>query len=414
MVFRIYKLITLIVLILSPIILVYRLLIKKEDLIRFKEKFSIPTKKRKIGKLIWFHGASVGELLSILPIIRKLEKNKKITQILLTSSTLSSSKVISKFKFKKVVHQFYPLDVNFLTKNFLDYWKPSFAGFIDSEIWPNMITNIDSRSINLFLINARITKNSFKKWNKINFFAKKIFGKFNFALTSDSKSKIYLKSLGVKKLFYLGNLKFSENYKEKKINNNKLKKFLNSKKFWCVSSTHNGEEEICFNTHISIAKKYNNFLTILIPRHVERAKEIINLANNKNLKVHLHSSKYKIDNNTKIYLVDSYGETKNFYNLSKIVYMGGSLIKHGGQNPLEAARYGCKILHGPNVMNFEEIYSLLGKLKISKKIKNINDLSYNLNLMIKKKFNNKKNVKTINELGKNILIATFKKIEMVL
>ena len=134
-----YRLLTYIVLILSPLILIIRLLKKKEDPKRFKEKFCFFSQLRKNGKLIWFHGASVGELQSIVPLLEKLEKNRKISQILVTSNTLSSSKIISKFRFKKVIHQFFPIDQNYITKNFINYWKPSMALFIDSEIWPNKI-----------------------------------------------------------------------------------------------------------------------------------------------------------------------------------------------------------------------------------------------------------------------------------
>ena len=140
--FFIYRILTNLILIISPIIIFIRLLKKKEHPTRFKEKFSFFTKKKMTGKLIWFHGASVGEILSIIPLIEKLEKNKKIKKILITSNTLSSSKIISNLKLKKTIHQFFPIDTNYHTQKFLNYWEPSLAFFIDSEIWPNMITNI--------------------------------------------------------------------------------------------------------------------------------------------------------------------------------------------------------------------------------------------------------------------------------
>ena len=168
-----YRLLTYIILIISPIILIFRLIKKKENIFRFKEKFSIISKLRKQGKLIWFHGASVGEITSVVPLIEKLEKRKDIKQILITSSTLSSSKIIKKLKLKKVVHQFYPLDVNFITKNFLNYWRPDLAIFIDSEIWPNMLINLKHRSVKILLLNARITKKTFKRWKIIKISLKK-------------------------------------------------------------------------------------------------------------------------------------------------------------------------------------------------------------------------------------------------
>ena len=138
----IYRILINLLILFSPLIILIRLIKKKEDKNRFKEKFCFFTKKRGKGKLIWFHGSSVGEILSVIPLIEELEKKKSIDKILVTSSTLSSSKVLSKFKLKKTIHQFFPVDSNLLTKKFLNYWKPSAAILIESEIWPNMLINI--------------------------------------------------------------------------------------------------------------------------------------------------------------------------------------------------------------------------------------------------------------------------------
>ena len=173
-----YRILTNLILILSPIIIFIRLLKKKEHPKRFKEKFGFYTKKKIKGKLIWFHGASVGEILSIMPLIENLEKNKEINQILITSNTLSSSKILSNLKLTKTIHQFFPIDTNYHTQKFLKYWKPSVAVFIDSEIWPNMITNIKKTPISLILMNARITDKSFKRWKLFKSYAKKIFCNF--------------------------------------------------------------------------------------------------------------------------------------------------------------------------------------------------------------------------------------------
>ena len=173
--FFIYQVIVSLLILLSPIIIVLRIFKNKEDKKRFIEKFSFPTKQNKDGNLIWFHGASVGEILSIIPLIKYYEKNKSIKQILITSSTLSSSKVLRKYNFKKTIHQFYPIDHVYFSKKFLNYWKPKIAIFIESEIWPCMYKEINKKNIPLILLNARITKKTFKKWMKIKFFSKKIF-----------------------------------------------------------------------------------------------------------------------------------------------------------------------------------------------------------------------------------------------
>ena len=171
-------------------------------------------KKRVSGKILWFHGASVGELQSIIPLLEKIERDSKINQILITSNTLSSSKIIDKFKFKKVTHQFFPIDNSFLTNKFIKYWKPSSVFFIDSEIWPNMIYNLKKKQIPIILLNGRITKKTFRKWKKVINFSKDIFSKFDLCLSSSTESKKFLKVLGAKKIRYVGNLKYSQSENE--------------------------------------------------------------------------------------------------------------------------------------------------------------------------------------------------------
>jgi 3-deoxy-D-manno-octulosonic-acid transferase len=405
-----YRLIINFIFLLSPLIILIRLINKKEDFVRFKEKFCFFSKKKIKGKLIWIHGASVGEILSVIPLVEKLEKNKEIKQILITSNTLSSSKILSHLKLKKTVHQFFPIDTNFNSKKFLNYWKPSTAILIDSEIWPNMMINIQKKSISLILLNARITKKSFKRWLKFPKLSKTLFKIFDICLTSDENSKKYLKILGAKNINYIGNLKFSQSEKGQYDLNDNLKKNLSTKIIWCASSTHAEEERYCALVHKKLKTKYKNLLTIIIPRHVNRVKEITNEMKKLNLNTHIHSSKTKIDKDTDIYLVNSYGETKSFFKICKIVFLGGSLIKHGGQNPLEPARYGCKILHGPNIWNFKEIYNLLNDFKISSKIYGINQMTKGVDDLFRNKSNTMKIKTTINNLGNKILQDTLKEI----
>ena len=406
----IYRILINLILIISPIIIIYRLLIGKEDLKRFKEKFCFFSKEKKGKNLIWFHGASVGELYSIMPLLEKLEKNKKIGQILVTSNTLSSSKIIQNYKFKKLIHQFFPIDTNFHSKKFLNHWKPSSAYFIDSEIWPNMINNLNKKNIPAILLNGRITKKTFNRWKMISSFSKKIFNNFNLCLSSSIESKKYLKSLGATNVKLLGNIKFSQLENEKNTLNKRVKNFIRSKKSWCASSTHGSEEIFCAKVHIELRKKYKNLLTIIIPRHVERAKSIEEDLNKLDLKVHLHNSQKVIDKGTDVYLVNSYGETKSFYNNCKNIFLGGSLVNHGGQNPLEAARFGCNILHGPNVSNFVEIYQFLKSKKISMKIINQKQFVTMIDKFFKKKSNSKLIQKKLNLIGKKILDSTYREI----
>ena len=288
--FFLYQVCLSILILLSPIIIIIRIFRNKEDKKRFIEKFSVFSKKRVRGKLIWFHGASVGEILSVIPVIKKYEEDISVKQILITSSTLSSSKVLLKFKFKKTIHQFYPLDHFFFTHRFLKYWRPDIAIFIDSEIWPQMFKTLDNYKIPLVLLNARITKKTFIKWMKIKKFSELIFNKISIAYPQNLETKKFLEKLKVKKINLIGNLKFSETDNEiQDTIDHQLKSQLNNKKIWVASSTHANEEIFCAKAHIELKKKFKNLITIIIPRHVHRSKKIIPEIKNLNLKVITHS-----------------------------------------------------------------------------------------------------------------------------
>ena len=413
--FFIYRILINLIILVSPLIVLIRLIKNKEDKTRFKEKFCFFTKKRGNGNLIWFHGSSVGEILSVIPLIEKLEKNKTINKILITSSTLSSSKILSKFKLKKTIHQFFPIDSNGLTKKFLNYWKPSIAIFIESEIWPNMLVNIKKNSVPLVLLNARITKKSYNKWRMIPSTANMIFKNFDICLSQNKETKKYLKYLGAKKIKFIGNLKFSESKSQKNNNfDNKLTKIFKSKKIWCAASTHDNEEKICALAHKNLKNKYKDILTIIIPRHIQRADSIIKEIEYLDLNIQKRSQNSNINKNTDIYLVDTYGETKSFYKICNTVFLGGSHINRGGQNPLEPARFGCKILHGPYVQNFTEVYKLLEKNNLSCKFNNIKQLITLVNQSITKKTNFTNKIVKLKKIGSNILNKTLGEINFYL
>jgi 3-deoxy-D-manno-octulosonic-acid transferase len=386
----------------SPIIILIRIFKNKEHRIRYKEKFGFYSKRRINGKLIWFHGASVGEILSIVPLVKNYEKDQSINQILITSNTLSSSKIIKKFKFKKTIHQFYPIDHNFITQKFLKYWKPDLAIYIESEVWPSMFCELDRKKIPLILLNTRITKVSFNRWQIFPNFAKHVFGKISLALPQNLETFRYLKLLKVKKIKIAGNLK----YYGQKNNQDRMNKLLKNKfsdfKVWCAASTHNEEEILIGKLHKRLKKREKKLITIIIPRHINRTNKIISDLNNMDLNCITHSSKQKIQKKTDIYLVDSYGETSKFYNLTNVSFVGGSLIKHGGQNPLEPARLGNHIINGPNVKNFKEIYTFLNKLKMSSSTSNISTMENIIFKKLKTKTHNK-NIKKITQIGNNIL-----------
>jgi 3-deoxy-D-manno-octulosonic-acid transferase len=396
-----YNILTNIVIIISPLIILFRLLKGKEDIKRVGEKFCIYSQKKN-KKNIWIHAASVGELMSIVPIIRKLEKNKKIKNILLSTSTTSSAKVFKKLRLKKTSHIYFPLDNNYIVKKFIRYWQPELAIFIDSEIWPNMFNNLKSNNIPIIIMNARITERSFNRWQIFSKFAYQVFGKISLALPQNLETLRYLKLLKVKNIQIAGNLK----YYGQKNNHNEQAKLLKNKfkdfKLWCAASTHNEEEILIGKLHKKLKKSEKKLITIIIPRHTNRTNEIINALNNLDLNCITHSSNQKLRKDTDIYLVDSYGESSKFYSLTNVCFVGGSIVKHGGQNPLEPARLGNYIISGRNVKNFKEIYTFLYNHKFSSSTSNI----LTMENIILKKINNKisnKNIKKIYNIGNDVL-----------
>lgn len=409
-----------------PIIILlifFRKLIRKEDGKRYKEKifsknFNIRRNYKK--KLIWFHAASVGELKSIISIINNLNNNKNNFEFLISTLTLSSANLANeKFKiYNNVHHRFLPVDVKFLIEKFITLWKPSVIFLVDSEIWPNLIFTAKKMKIPLGLINARITNKTYKRWCLIPNTAKSIFGLFDLCLTSNLETKKYLDNLKAKNVHYLGNIKFCENYDEKKIKNVN-EQFLSSKTFWLAASTHPGEENFCLLTHLKIKKKIKNIITIIAPRHIERSLYIKKESEKYDLNCQILNSDEKIKDNKEIIIINSYGNLASFFKNSKSAFIGKSIIKKlekvGGQNPLEAAKQGCKIYHGPYVYNFKEIYEILEKNDVSKKVYNTNELS---NYLIEDyKYIKEKNFKfskTIDSLGKGILSKTINKISDLL
>ena len=381
--FIIYNLFLFLLILISPIIILIRIFLGKEDQNRFKEKYGFFAKKNNSHEIVWIHGASVGEILSIIPIIRKFEKDSKIKRILITSSTTSSSYILSKFRFKKTVHQFYPFDLNFLTIHFINHWKPRLAIFVDSEIWPNMFINLHKKKIPLILLNARITKKSFNRWKFFPNFSKKIFEKITLALPQNMDSKKYLKLLGTKNIKFAGNLKFFGGIQKDNTKNLILKKKFSERIIFCAASTHRTEELFIGKVYKELKSEIKNLITIIIPRHINRKKEILDELKNIGLNSQFHTTHKKLSKDTDIYIVDTYGDSEKFYSLSKLTFLGGSLIPHGGQNPLESARKGNYILYGPHIENFKEVYEMLEKLKISTKVNSIK----NMKTVVRQKIN---------------------------
>jgi 3-deoxy-D-manno-octulosonic-acid transferase len=397
----------------------FRKIKKKEDTFRYKEKIfpsCFNVVRNKDSKLIWFHAASIGEFKSILPIIEEINSNYNHIEFLITTVTLSSSNLANEElkKFNNVQHRFFPLDVGFLMKKFFCLWKPNIIFLVDSEIWPNLIFRAKKNKIPLSLINARITSKTFKRWMIFPRTAKKIFSSFSLCLTSNLETKNYLLKFNKENIYFNGNIKLINKIEAggiKNLNEN----FLLKNRFWLAASTHKGEEVFCLQTHIRLKNKYKDIVTIIAPRHIERVKSIKKSCDDLNLNVQIINKNETILDNKEIIIINSFGILSNYFKYAKSVFIGKSTIKSlenvGGQNPIDAAKLGCKIYHGPYVYNFKEVYEILKKIYISTKIENTKELSDNLikDLEDHRKENKKISV-LINNLGQKTLADTMNKI----
>ena len=359
--------------------------------------------------------------MSIVPMINHLMKNNKSLKILISSVTLSSAKLIEK-EFdgnNKVLHHYFPLDLPHIIDKFLKHWRPNAVVFVDSEIWPNFIHEIKKKKIPLMLINGRITKKTFERWMLSKKFAQKVFSSFDICLASSNESLINLKNLGAKNIKYFGNLKYISSLKKINKFNKTTVDFLQNRKVWCAASTHEGEELICIKTHLEIKKKYDSVLTIIIPRHISRVKDIFSICKKRNLNVQIINDETVIKNNTEIILINSFGSLEKYYDYCKSVFVGKSLLKKlrlvGGQNPIEAAKLGCKIYHGSYIYNFLEVYEYLNKSDMAETVHSENDLSKK----IMKDFETEKNIDKnkidkINSYGDNILKSSIEELNKLI
>ena len=386
--------------------LYFRILKKKECPFRYKEKLGISHKTRNNGYLIWFHCSSIGELKSIFPIIdHYLKKN----QILVTTSTLGSNEVFQKkyYNTNNIIHQYAPIDSPQIIKKFFKKWKPNIIFFTESEIWPNQIFYAKNNNIPIILLNARISNKSFIKWKLIKNTMNKILNCFDLILCQSNESADYLNYFGKNNIKMLGNLKFvvSGDFENKEENLNLQKRLV-----FIALSTHPTEEEVCIKIHSSLKLQHPNLLTIIIPRHINRIPEIQKIIINNKLNFLIAESLDNFKNNTDILIINSYGNTKKILKSSKYVFIGGSLVDHGGQNPIEVAYNNSLIFHGPHVHNFTEIYNFLNKENIAFKINSeaelINQLKEKIN-----DYQNKNIKKKIIRMGEEILSSTIKELD---
>ncbi len=328
----------------------------KEDIKRFNERLGKANLPRPRGKLIWMHGASVGESISMLPLIHRLLEVFPDAHIMVTTGTTTSAEIMAKRLPERAFHQYFPLEHPLYAARFIRHWKPDIALWFESEFWPAMLSALKRRNIPVILVNGRISNKSFRRWQQFEFVIKEILSCFTLCLGQSDEDTYRLKVLGAKNTASLGNLKYAglplpvDEEKKKE-----LEKQFVGRTVWLVSSTHEDEESKIGRFLNDLAKKIPNLLTVIVPRHPHRGVEIKEkLEKDFGLHVALRSADEKISDKTDVYLADTIGELGIFYELIDVVFVGGSLIPHGGQNFMEPSRCRDAVIVGPHMHNFTD------------------------------------------------------------
>ena len=333
---------------LAPLLLRQRAARGKEDKTRINERLGIASLPRPEGKLVWIHGASVGESLSALPLIDKLMEDG--IKVLVTSGTVTSATIMKQRLPKGALHQFVPLDTPRAVARFLDYWRPDAGLFIESDLWPNLIQGAKKRGVRLGLVNARISARSAERWR----FARKsmaaLLSAFDVVLAQDEDFAARFRTLGAAQVQVSGSLKadappLGANDATLK----ELRQAIGSRPVLLAAQTHPGEDETILPAHDLLKARFPDLLTIIVPRHIERAADIAMLCGTRG--AIRRSGGQPITAQTAIYIADTLGEMGLFYRLAPFCFIGATLVPMGGHNPLEPAALNCAVLAGPHTVN---------------------------------------------------------------
>jgi 3-deoxy-D-manno-octulosonic-acid transferase len=336
----------------------HRLKQGKEDGARLGERKGVSGAARPPGPLIWIHGASVGEVLAAAALVERMRAMN--IRVLLTSGTVTSAAIVAKRFPSDVIHQFIPYDSPRFVERFLDHWQPSFALFVESDLWPNLILSAAERRVPMIVINGRMSQRSFQRWRSAPATTHALFGQFEMCLAQSQGDADRFAALGSAHVFNVGNLKFD--VAAPPADAQKLEQMVAATQGRTVvvaSSTHPGEEEIVFSAHRRLASYFPQLLTVVAPRHPERGAQVVQAAQAAGLTCALRSQGELPSAQTDVYVADTLGELGVFYRLSPVVFVGGSLVNHGGQNPIEPIKLGASVLHGPHINNFTDVYRAL-------------------------------------------------------
>ena len=341
----------------APTILRRRLAAGKEDRDRLSERLGHASRRRPDGFLVWMHAASVGEFLSLLPLVAALVERRKA--VMLTTGTLTSARLAENRLPPGAFHQFVPLDLPAAVRRFLDHWRPDLVIFAESEIWPNMMHQAQRRRVPLCLVNARMSPRSFRRWTRLRGLISPLLSRLALCVAQSEADAERLRHMGAANAITGGNLKFAATplpFSASELE--KLRADIGQRPVWMAASTHRGEEVLCFEAHRKIEGHLPGLLTIIVPRHPKRGAEIARDALDRGLGVRRRSKREMPEPSTEVFVADTLGELGLFYQSAPVAFLGGSLVlPGGGHNPIEPAQFGVAILHGPHVTNFEKIYA---------------------------------------------------------
>src|SRR6266404_2067641 len=343
---------------LAPALIKRRLKQGKEDPARVGERRGMSENIRPHGPLVWIHGASVGEVLAAAALIKKLRALN--IRVLLTSGTVTSAAIVAKRFPADIIHQYVPYDSPRYVARFLDHWRPGLALFIESDLWPNLILASAARRLPMVLINGRMSHRSFPRWRRFAGTISALLGRFDICMAQSQADAERFAALGSRNVITTGNLKLDVSAPP--ADSAKLERLMSvvrGRPIIVAASTHPGEEEILLKAHRTLAGFFPSLLSVIVPRHPDRGEAIARMITASGLQAALRSREELPTAATDVYVADTMGELGLFYRLAGIVFMGGSLVEHGGQNPIEAVKLGASIVHGPHVFNFTDVYEAL-------------------------------------------------------
>jgi 3-deoxy-D-manno-octulosonic-acid transferase len=363
----------------APLVRLYldhRLRRGKEDGGRLGERFGVASQPRPDGALVWVHAASVGESLSMLPLIERLRRDHPGITVLMTTGTVTSARLMASRLPDGALHQYVPLDRRPWVRRFIDHWRPDAVLWVESELWPNALAEIKARGVPLALVNARMSPRSFRGWRRFPRAARTLLGHFDLCLAQSEDDAAHLTALGAKRVLCRGNLKFAAApLPADEMELARLSRAVGRRPVWLAASTHPGEETVVAEAHAALRRRHPDILTIVAPRHPARGAEIAAELGRTGRPVARRDASEPAARETEFYVADTMGELGIFFRVARVVFVGGSLVPHGGQNPLEPAKLGCALVFGPHMFNFRAIVEELAAARAADTVRDAIGLS---------------------------------------